>query len=261
LEYRMSWQPTKHEDRIGYKYYKLTIIDKIIENNWFYWICSCECGKTIKLKHCNLFGKRKVRSCGCYHSYPKIDLLNKKIGKLTPFKFIKEGKQNYWQCKCDCGQEIIKKHSYLVNAQYPACEKCLSDKRKQNNSKVGKRSDKNLYKNLYRQYSKSAEQRDLKFELSLEDCKKFFNKRCFYCDTLPQNIIKNSHYEIIWNGIDRIDSSVGYNKENCVTCCTICNFAKRSLSINEFKDHIEKIYTNFINYQKKDSKQLMLFDC
>lgn len=256
----MPWQPSERENKIGYQYYKLTIIDKIIENNRFYWICLCECGKKVKFRNGDLFGKKKYRSCGCFHSYPKIDFLNKKIGKLTPFKFIKEGKQNYWQCKCDCGQEIIKKHSYLVHAQYPACEKCLSEKRKQNNKKSGQRSDKNLYNSLYRQYTKSADSRELKFELSLEDCKKLFSKNCFYCGSLPQNKIQNSHNEILWNGIDRINSSLGYNKQNCVTCCSTCNFAKRSLTFNEFQNHISLIYHHLKDKEKMDQKQMMLFE-
>ena len=44
------------------------------------------------------------------------------------------------------------------------------------------------------------------------------------------------------NGIDRIDSSKGYSVDNCVPCCAKCNYAKHDLSIDDFKNHIEKIY-------------------
>lgn len=45
-----------------------------------------------------------------------------------------------------------------------------------------------------------------------------------------------------FNGIDRIDSSKGYSIDNCVTCCKHCNYAKRSMSVNEFKDWIKRLY-------------------
>jgi len=43
------------------------------------------------------------------------------------------------------------------------------------------------------------------------------------------------------NGIDRIDSQLGYNKENCLSCCEICNKAKRDLSLTEFVKWIDRI--------------------
>lgn len=49
------------------------------------------------------------------------------------------------------------------------------------------------------------------------------------------------------NGIDRLDSSIGYVKTNVVSCCTKCNYAKHEMTIDEFKEWIKKIYINFIN--------------
>jgi hypothetical protein len=36
------------------------------------------------------------------------------------------------------------------------------------------------------------------------------------------------------NGIDRADNALGYTVENSVSCCKICNIAKRDLTIEEF---------------------------
>lgn len=47
---------------------------------------------------------------------------------------------------------------------------------------------------------------------------------------------------ILVNGIDRIDSSKGYNKENCVPCCFLCNKMKSNLYYKDFLHHIGKIY-------------------
>lgn len=45
----------------------------------------------------------------------------------------------------------------------------------------------------------------------------------------------------IYSGIDRVDSAKSYNAENCVPCCKVCNYMKRSLSRSEFLSHIAMI--------------------
>ena len=51
---------------------------------------------------------------------------------------------------------------------------------------------------------------------------------------------------ILYNGIDRIDSSQGYFKDNVGSCCKTCNRAKSNLSLVEFKDWISKVYLRTI---------------
>jgi len=53
--------------------------------------------------------------------------------------------------------------------------------------------------------------------------------------------------EYYYNGIDRIDSSKGYIKDNIRPCCGICNKAKRDLSDSVFKSWIERL----IEFQTK----------
>jgi hypothetical protein len=43
------------------------------------------------------------------------------------------------------------------------------------------------------------------------------------------------------NGLDRIDSSVGYEIGNVVACCKVCNWAKNDLSYREFILYLEKL--------------------
>lgn len=44
------------------------------------------------------------------------------------------------------------------------------------------------------------------------------------------------------NGIDRIDSNIGYTKENSVSCCKFCNFAKHTMSESDFYKWIRRVY-------------------
>ena len=47
---------------------------------------------------------------------------------------------------------------------------------------------------------------------------------------------------ISYNGIDRLDNSKGYEKENTVTCCGICNKMKLTLTLKEFIEQCSQIY-------------------
>lgn len=86
----------------------------------------------------------------------------------------------------------------------------------------------------YRSYKASAKKRNLDFDLTLNDFKWFWQKPCYYC---------NDKIEII--GIDRIDNSKGYIKDNVVSCCLTCNKAKLCLSEKGFIEHCYKVVRNY----------------
>ncbi len=50
--------------------------------------------------------------------------------------------------------------------------------------------------------------------------------------------------DYFYNGVDRVDKSIGYTKTNCVTCCSICNMSKRQLSLQEWLHWVDRIYTH-----------------
>ena len=64
-----------------------------------------------------------------------------------------------------------------------------------------------------------------------------------YCGSEPSYKINtnttDNHGDYMYNGIDRVDNIKGYDLDNCVTCCSLCNWMKRDLTIKEFKE-IEK---------------------
>jgi hypothetical protein len=70
-------------------------------------------------------------------------------------------------------------------------------------------------KGKYRQYKNDAKKRDIEFKLTFEEFSLLWNKNCYYC---------NSKIDTI--GIDRIDSSLCYEINNCRPCCFSCNSMK-----------------------------------
>lgn len=51
------------------------------------------------------------------------------------------------------------------------------------------------------------------------------------------------------NGIDRKDSNVGYVYENCVPCCSKCNFVKNKIPYKDFLHYIRRLYETTKDYQ------------
>ena len=67
---------------------------------------------------------------------------------------------------------------------------------------------------------------------------------------MPKQITKGrgNNGDYIYNGIDRLDNSVGYTKENCVPCYKMCNYAKNKFTMEEFLIWINRVY----HYQTRE---------
>lgn len=46
----------------------------------------------------------------------------------------------------------------------------------------------------------------------------------------------------IYSSVDRTDSTKGYTHENAVPACKNCQFAKRDLTLEEFKSWVKRAY-------------------
>ena len=96
-------------------------------------------------------------------------------------------------------------------------------------------------------YRYGAEKRDLQYDLSEQQMFDLFKGNCYYCDVPPQNefLRTNAKVPFIYNGIDRINSSLGYIDGNVVSCCKQCNIAKHNYSVAEFRAWAERLYLKF----------------
>ena len=91
---------------------------------------------------------------------------------------------------------------------------------------------KKSYKVKYSNYKRSAKYRRLSFSLSREEFDDLVNGLCFYCANKDVNKL---------NGIDRKDSKLGYELDNCVSCCRTCNYMKGSCDLNVFIGRVHHI--------------------
>jgi hypothetical protein len=96
---------------------------------------------------------------------------------------------------------------------------------------------------VYTQYSSAAKKRGHSFSLTKDEFYDIIEKSCHYCGGAPSNVMKtkNANGEYVYNGVDRFDSSRGYETGNVFPCCKNCNYMKRDLSYDEFIAHIRLI--------------------
>ncbi len=101
-------------------------------------------------------------------------------------------------------------------------------------------------------YKQEAIKKNVLFTLTEDEFFSLTSSDCYYCGVEPKQVFKPSHYSssnevdrfYIYNGIDRVDSNRGYEKDNCLTSCCTCNFAKRSMSKDQFLKWVKRIYIN-----------------
>jgi len=77
----------------------------------------------------------------------------------------------------------------------------------------------------YKAYRDGAKKRNMEFNLTLEEFSSYWQLDCNYCGSSIATI-----------GLDRIDSSIGYNINNIVPCCSRCNEMKMDSSTEAWMD-------------------------
>ena len=112
-------------------------------------------------------------------------------------------------------------------------------RRKEPNCRVCKQVDINFnilscYKRLRDRYNLSAWKRQLSFNLSLNQFIILVNGNCFYCGAEKSNAQNYGKHILKYNGIDRVDNSIGYQPDNVVSCCRQCNQSKFTMNKEEF---------------------------
>lgn len=171
----------------------------------------------------------------------KVDMVGQKFGRLLIISPAKsKHKRAYWNCLCDCGNTCVSMGKWIRQGKKRSCG-CLKRESAQINAKVMTASN-NLppgvaaFNLLYAGYRCSAESRAIEFDLTKDEFKGLTKQSCFYCGAEPKLIyapdLPNGGY--VYNGVDRKNSGIGYNSENCVSCCKMCNWMKNVYSVEDF---------------------------
>ncbi len=227
--------------------------------------CSCICGKIIWVRASSLLDG-DTSSCGCKRKdsiskklsgkYKKHkDLSGKRFGKLvvsSEYGRFASGKGfvTKWKCICDCGREKWIQSSALLGST-KSCG-CFAKQRASEANSI--ESGLAAKHSIYSQYKIRAKKKKLLFRLTFEEFIELCSNPCSYCGAKASNkcIAEGCNGSFVYNGIDRIDNTQGYIRNNCVTACKVCNRAKDILSKKEFVDWILQAY-NHLMEDKNDT--------
>lgn len=96
----------------------------------------------------------------------------------------------------------------------------------------------------------NARTRGLEFALTKHEALELVSSDCYYCGSPPEPRHPKG-INTLANGIDRVDSSLGYTNENTVSCCSMCNIGKWNKDAEEFLQWIKRVY----EHNRKDKNE------
>ncbi len=158
--------------------------------------------------------------------------LNDKIGRLSIIEFLGTDHANkrLVNCICDCGKNLIIRLNNL-GRKTNSCGCLKADLIKERMGKSIEHLAVVSVPNACKRYTKET-------NLTFEDVNNLIFHNCFYCELSPK-IVGTTYHRAIDDGrsikrvgIDRVDSSKGYFKDNVVSCCKSCNILKRDHSVD-----------------------------
>jgi len=153
-------------------------------------------------------------------------------------------KENTVPCCMDCNMIkntipfdiFIKKvlhilsHNKLIDEE----NRCIDYDRKEGMS---------MNKTRFSKYNHKATKKNINFSINENEFYILCKDKCYICGIEPDN-------ENYFCGVDRIDSKLPYELNNCKACCKECNIMKNNFEIEYFKNKLKNIYDNIIKNNK-----------
>lgn len=161
--------------------------------------------------------------------------MTQRYGKLT-ITSIQPGSKNHHRmalCTCDCGGARTVRVTKLGRGLVSECARCSMETARL----AGRLSRRRLpalerrIRDSYGVYSGNAARKGLPFQIPLDHFRSLVTSACRYCGEADGI-----------RGIDRLNSGLGYSFANCVACCSICNYAKRQMSVEAFLAWVKRVY-------------------
>lgn len=161
---------------------------------------------------------------------------------------VKRQKIIYWNCICSCGAVKTVQGAKLRSGTTKSCGCSKVAHLRRHQTALTKPTGVSSLNSLYASYKWHAKQRGRVFNLTVDEFTTLTSGNCHYCSAEPAqhykgNIRSNGYY--VFNGIDRIDNSIGYTVENTRSCCKRCNYAKKAMSEDQFFEWVHRVADNW----------------
>lgn len=172
----------------------------------------------------------------------KRDLTGHTFGMLTATRFDHKGRRglSFYEFKCECGEAKVLCGTDVSQGKTKSCGCVHWTSKRSHWLPRGEAS----FNSLYKAYQYGAKSRSLNFSLTREEFGRLTKEPCTYCGVNPYKEFTGTNKgssAYLYNGLDRVNNSEGYVVGNVVSCCQICNQAKHSLSIEQFKEWIARV--------------------
>lgn len=183
-----------------------------------------------------------------YHG--KHNLLKRRFWRLRVRAYYGKGRNKYddlWLVECECGTFTVVSYRHLLRGHTKSCG-CLREDVLSGPQPHRRKADAPLIA-LISAYRQRASRKGIEFTLTQEQARTLFTSNCRYCGRKPSQRRRRANAvddksDFIYNGIDRLDSRVGYTPKNCVSACAQCNYAKGTLSVRKFRAWIERVHNH-----------------
>ena len=187
------------------------------------------------------------------------DRTGERYGRLLVLEY--SGKdhrgKHLWRCRCDCGNEKIVVGDNLSSGKSNSCGCLKKEFLSKKGNQFGLYSDRRLA--IYKVQYSHLKRRHANFNGEVFPFEEFVEKSespCYYSGIEFSKEIQDRRNETIkdgllsdvvvkCNGIDRINSEIGYTSKNTIPCCKYCNTAKNTMTQEEFKRWIIRVYEKF----------------
>ena len=213
--------------------------------------CFHGCGSMARYRHKNgkLCCSRYFALCPTVVSKrarPRIDLTGMEVGYWKVLSYS----DRKWVCRCICGKERSVKAQALIER---TSKSCGCRKEELVSAAFTKKHGRRARYSIFNNYRGAARRRGYEWGFSFERFCEFLGKPCFYCGIMPSSLW-NDYYmdragrhfgerqDLYYNGVDRLDNSVGYVEGNCITACGHCNLSKNDLSREEWLAWVKRLY-------------------
>ena len=184
------------------------------------------------------------------------NLVGKKFGRLTVVSMAKERGnrgQIKWNCVCDCGNLHTVTGECLRSGKTKSCGCLKLEYIEKNKFKKNPNREEAILKVQYNHLIRRHNEKSLEEVIDFKTFCQLSKSKCHYCgldfsksieDRNSESKTKKKISDVVLkiNGIDRLDSSKGYTKDNVVPCCKYCNNAKAEMTKKQFLEWIKKVY-------------------
>lgn len=170
-----------------------------------------------------------------------VDRVGERFGRLVII--AKAPGRKKWLVRCDCGVEKVVIYGNLKTST-KSCG-CLKSEGNWAKDVSGVPFGMSTRNTTLLEYKLGAKSRNLNWDLLDEQFDILTKANCHYCGREPSNIKKSKYNkgDFVYQGIDRIDNSKGYEIKNCVPCCKICNRAKDTMTQEDFYSWIDMVFS------------------